>query len=86
VLNIARRWLYQTALFANADVKLPDPVSQRGYSRSRVPTEDSAQHVQTDYPAAAQMLEMYAECVRFVQQVLAALGMAQALFRPAALL
>ena len=31
------------------------------------------------YPTAAEMLAVYAECVEFVQEVLAALGMAEAL-------
>ena len=35
--------------------------------------------MQDDYPTAAELLEIYRDCVAFVQKVLAALGMAEAL-------
>jgi hypothetical protein len=79
VLNICKRWLHQTALFASADVELPAPDSNHGYSRTRFRPEQSQPHVQEDYPTAEELLIMYAEAVKFVKQVLAALGMAQAL-------
>ena len=79
VINICRRWLFQRALFARADVHLPPTVSNSGYSRTRFDAAASAQYVQSDYPTAAELLAMYTEVVGFVQQVLVALGMAQAL-------
>lgn len=80
VINICRRWLYQTALFASADVELPAPDSNRGYNRTRFSGETSEEYVQSDYPTAEELISMYKEVVKFVQQVLAALGMAQALY------
>eukprot|EP00966_Prymnesium_polylepis_P200506 4646166-Prymnesium_polylepis.1 len=79
VLNIARRWLYQSRLLAAANVHLPPLISNRGHERSRYSSEGRSEHVQSDYPTAAELLLMYAECVAFVQEVLAALGMAVAL-------
>ena len=77
VLNICKRWLFQTALFASADIELPN--SKRGYSRTRFRAEDSKQYVQSDYPTAEEMIQIRHRVVQFVQKVLAALGMAEVL-------
>jgi hypothetical protein len=80
VLNIAKRWLFQSRMLAALNVHLPPLVSNRGHSRSRYCPEDRSPHIHDDYPTAAELLQMYAAVVVFVQEVLAALGMANTLF------
>eukprot|EP00966_Prymnesium_polylepis_P253962 5868996-Prymnesium_polylepis.1 len=67
LLNIIRRWLFQSCMLAAANVHLPPLVSNCGYDRSRFGREERSEHVQKDYPTAAELLVMYAECVAFVQ-------------------
>ena len=79
VLNIVRRWLFQSRIMASANVHLPSVVSNRGHERSRYDPEGAAKHVHSDYATPTELMQMYRECVAFVQLVLTALGMAQAL-------
>ena len=79
VLNIARRWLFQSRIMAGANVHLPPVISNSGYDHVRFDPEGAAKHVHSDYATPTELMQMYRECVTFVQLVLAALGMAQAL-------
>ena len=76
LINLVRRWHYQSGLLSDPEVELPRVFSNKGHSRDHYSPEASRKYVyaQSNYPTEAEMLTMYDELIEEIRPILAALG------------
>ena len=87
LLNILRRWTYQNDLFADPEVVLPPPTSNKGFNRALYEREKSQQFVrasadwggETRAERCEVLRALYAEVLAEEKPVMQALGMADVL-------